>query len=47
MGPPAASLLRAMLSAQKYLLKIILKNSKQQRKFSKMQYVTTDDVYYL
>jgi hypothetical protein len=41
------SLPRAMLSAQKnYLFKIILENSKQTRKFSKTQYVTTDDVYY-
>jgi hypothetical protein len=45
MGPPAASLPRAMLSAQKYLFKIILENSKQTRKISKTQYVTTDDVY--
>jgi hypothetical protein len=36
-----------MLSAQKnYLFKIILETSKPTRKFSKTQYVTTDDVYY-
>jgi hypothetical protein len=42
------SLPRPILSAQKnYLLKENLENSKQPQKFSKIQYVTTDDVYYL